>query len=198
MVGKVIIIGDSGVGKTTMLTQFIHERYNNQRDLTIGVDFGSKYVNVNGVDVRLQIWDTAGQECFRSISRSYYKGAKVAIIVFDAANNKYKDQLNLWINDLNMHNNNVKIIIVCNKKDKLSAYQQTNITQNIKESFNSQFHLISSKIFSDVEKVFINAAEIMYRDLKQLEEHHQQNNIIDFEKISVWNKIKIKVNTCFN
>jgi len=198
MVGKVIIIGDSGVGKTTMLTQFIHERYNNQRDLTIGVDFGSKYINVNGVDVRLQIWDTAGQECFRSISRSYYKGAKVAIIVFDAANNKYKDQLNLWINDLNMHNNNVKIIIVCNKKDKLSAYQQTNITQNIKESFNSQFHLISSKIFSDVEKVFINAAEIMYRDLKQLEEHHQQNNIIDFEKISVWNKIKIKVNTCFN
>ena len=198
MVGKVIIIGDSGVGKTTMLTQFIHERYNNQRDLTIGVDFGSKYINVNGVDVRLQIWDTAGQECFRSISRSYYKGAKVAIIVFDAANNKYKDQLNLWINDLNMHNNNVKIIIVCNKKDKLSAYQQTNITQNIKESFNSQFHLISSKIFSDVEKVFMNAAEIIYEDLKQLEEHHQQNNIINLEKISVWNNIKIKVNTCFN
>ena len=198
MVGKVIIIGDSGVGKTTMLTQFIHERYNNQRDLTIGVDFGSKYVNVNGVDVRLQIWDTAGQECFRSISRSYYKGAKVAIIVFDAVNNKYKDQLNLWLNDLNMHNNNVKIIIVCNKKDKLSAYQQTNISENIKESFNSQFHLISSKIFSDVEKVFMNAAEIIYEDLKQLEEHHQQNNIINLEKISVWNNIKIKVNTCFN
>ena len=197
MIGKVIIIGDSGVGKTTILTQFIHERYKNDHDLTIGVDFGSKYVNINNAEVRLQIWDTAGQECFRSISRSYYKDAKVAIIVFDAANNKYKEQLNSWINDINMHNNNVKIIIVCNKKDKLSKFQQTNISKKIKECYSNQFYLISSKIFSDVEKVFINAAEIIYEDLQHIEEHHQQNNIISFEKPSVWNNIKIKVKTCF-
>ena len=79
----------------------------------------------------------------------------------------------------------------------LSKFQQTNISKKIKECYSNQFYLISSKIFSDVEKVFINAAEIIYEDLQHIEEHHQQNNIISFEKPSVWNNIKIKVKTCF-
>ena len=175
MVGKVIIIGDSGVGKTTILTQFVHERYNNQHDLTIGVDFGTKCLNINGVDIKLQIWDTAGQEAFRSISRSYYKGAKVAIIVFDSRSLNYLDKVNSWIDDLQLHNDNVKIIIVGNKKDMLSIQQNSMLLNNMK-TFKYQSYLISSKNYSDVEKIFINAAEFIYESQKdELQTKHNED-----------------------
>jgi Ras-related protein Rab-2A len=175
MVGKVIIIGDSGVGKTTILTQFVHERYNNQHDLTIGVDFGTKCLNINGVDIKLQIWDTAGQEAFRSISRSYYKGAKVAIIVFDVRSVNYFNKVNSWIDDLQLHNDNVKIIIVGNKKDMLSIQQNSMLLNNMK-TFKYQSYLISSKNYSDVEKIFINAAEFIYESQKdELQTKHNED-----------------------
>jgi len=183
MVGKVIIIGDSGVGKTTILTQFLHKRYNNEHDVTIGVDFGSKNMNIHDVDITLQIWDTAGQECFRSISKSYYNGTHVAIIVFDATIYNYKKTLDLWINDLSTHNKVVKVILVCNKKDKLSTTEQTDISQYIRECYRNNFHLITSKDFNEVEKIFNDAAKIIHEDLTK--ENKDQINIINIKK-SVW------------
>ena len=194
MVGKVIIIGDSGVGKTSMLTQFVHERYNNNHDLTIGVDFGSKCVDVDGIDVKLQIWDTAGQEAFRSISRSYYKGAKVAIIVFDSRSLNYLDKVNSWINDLYMHNNDVNIIIVGNKKDMLSTIQQTSKFNEIKE-LNYPFYLISSKNYNEVEKIFVHAAQYIYESQKH--EHIDEIQQIIQIKSSVLNRILLKFKMCW-
>lgn len=80
---KIIVIGDSGVGKSCLLLKYTDNRFRAQHDLTIGVEFGCKQVTVNGQVVHLQIWDTAGQESFRSITRAYYKGAAAAILVYD-------------------------------------------------------------------------------------------------------------------
>ena len=72
---KYIIIGDTGVGKSCLLLQFTDKRFQPVHDLTIGVEFGARTVQIDGKAVKLQIWDTAGQESFRSITRSYYRGA---------------------------------------------------------------------------------------------------------------------------
>lgn len=76
-------IGDTGVGKSCLLLQFTDKRFQPVHDLTIGVEFGARMVGVDGRNVKLQIWDTAGQESFRSITRSYYRGAAGALLVYD-------------------------------------------------------------------------------------------------------------------
>jgi GTPase SAR1 family protein len=80
---KYIIIGDTGVGKSCLLLQFTDKRFQPVHDLTIGVEFGARQITVAGKQIKLQIWDTAGQESFRSITRSYYRGAAGALLVYD-------------------------------------------------------------------------------------------------------------------
>eukprot|EP01067_Filipodium_phascolosomae_P001876 Filipodium_phascolosomae@DN2186_c0_g1_i3.p1 len=80
---KYIIIGDTGVGKSCLLLQFTDKRFRSDHDLTIGVEFGSRLITLQQKQIKLQIWDTAGQESFRSITRSYYRGAAGALLVYD-------------------------------------------------------------------------------------------------------------------
>ena len=80
---KYIIIGDTGVGKSCLLLQFTDKRFQQVHDLTIGVEFGARMVKIEEKNIKLQIWDTAGQESFRSITRSYYRGAAGALLVYD-------------------------------------------------------------------------------------------------------------------
>ncbi|KFQ01026.1 Ras-related protein Rab-4B, partial [Haliaeetus albicilla] len=80
---KFLVIGSAGTGKSCLLHQFIENKFKQDSNHTIGVEFGSKVVNVGGKTVKLQIWDTAGQERFRSVTRSYYRGAAGALLVYD-------------------------------------------------------------------------------------------------------------------
>uniref|UniRef100_A0A2K6CC90 RAB4B, member RAS onco family n=1 Tax=Macaca nemestrina TaxID=9545 RepID=A0A2K6CC90_MACNE len=80
---KFLVIGSAGTGKSCLLHQFIENKFKQDSNHTIGVEFGSRVVNVGGKTVKLQIWDTAGQERFRSVTRSYYRGAAGALLVYD-------------------------------------------------------------------------------------------------------------------
>ena len=80
---RYIIIGDTGVGKSCLLLQFTDKRFQQVHDLTIGVEFGARMITIDNKQIKLQIWDTAGQESFRSITRSYYRGAAGALLVYD-------------------------------------------------------------------------------------------------------------------
>jgi Ras-related protein Rab-2A len=80
---KFIIIGDEAVGKTCVLLQFTDQRYRDYHEVTVGVEFGTKTLEIDGTNCKLQIWDTAGQDRFRSIVRSYYRGAAAALLVYD-------------------------------------------------------------------------------------------------------------------
>uniref|UniRef100_A0A8C9TKL7 RAB4B, member RAS oncogene family n=1 Tax=Scleropages formosus TaxID=113540 RepID=A0A8C9TKL7_SCLFO len=80
---KFLVIGSAGTGKSCLLHQFIESKFKQDSNHTIGVEFGSRVVNVGGKTVKLQIWDTAGQERFRSVTRSYYRGAAGALLVYD-------------------------------------------------------------------------------------------------------------------
>lgn len=80
---KFIFVGDTAVGKTSILSQFLNHHFDTNHEITIGVEFGSKTIMVNRQNIKLQIWDTAGQEEFRSITRSYYRSSAAALVVYD-------------------------------------------------------------------------------------------------------------------
>ena len=98
---KVVIIGDTAVGKTNILLRYVNEEYKMSHITTIGVDFKIKTVSVEGVKIKMQIWDTAGQERFKTITQTYYKGAAAVILVYSVADKKTFHSLENWIKQIN-------------------------------------------------------------------------------------------------
>ncbi|KAJ0174165.1 hypothetical protein K1T71_010311 [Dendrolimus kikuchii] len=109
---KYIIIGDTGVGKSCLLLQFTDKRFQPVHDLTIGVEFGARMITIDGKQIKLQIWDTAGQEAFRSITRSYYRGAAGALLVYDITRRDTFNHLTTWLEDARQHSNSNMVIML--------------------------------------------------------------------------------------
>ena len=117
---KLLLIGDSGVGKSCLLLRFADDTYTESYISTIGVDFKIRTIELEGKTVKLQIWDTAGQERFRTITSSYYRGAQGIILVYDVANRESFDALPKWFAELETYvSSSVVKIIVGNKVDKV-------------------------------------------------------------------------------
>ncbi|XP_056642151.1 ras-related protein Rab-18-B-like [Diorhabda carinulata] len=116
---KILIIGESGVGKSSLLLRFTEDNFDPEQTLTIGVDFKTKRLNIDGNTVKLAIWDTAGQERFRTLTPSYYRDAQGAILVFDVSNYASFSKLEMWLNELETYSTKSDIIkmIVGNKID---------------------------------------------------------------------------------
>jgi len=115
---KFIVIGDTAVGKSCLLHRFIDNKFKKESTHTIGVEFGSKIIEVGGRNVKLQIWDTAGQERFRSVTRSYYRGAAGAILVYDITSRETYNHVTGWLSDArSLANKDIAIILVGNKAD---------------------------------------------------------------------------------
>ena len=113
---KLILIGSSGVGKSCILQRYMKHTFEESYKCTIGVDFLMKSVIVNGQTVKLQLWDTAGQEKYKSMVSSYYRGANVALIVFDITNRPSFEALPLWIENFYKNGPEQKNIILIGNK----------------------------------------------------------------------------------
>ena len=115
---KIVLIGDSGVGKTNILSRYLTDKFSSTTQPTVGVEFGSKIVKKGEKLIKLQIWDTAGQERYKSITSAYYKGAKGAFVVYDISRKSTFDNVDKWINELkNNGSEDVFILLVGNKSD---------------------------------------------------------------------------------
>ncbi|XP_076270574.1 ras-related protein Rab-18-B-like isoform X2 [Rhynchophorus ferrugineus] len=116
---KILIIGESGVGKSSLLLRFTEDNFDPEQTLTIGVDFKTKKVTLDGNTVKLAIWDTAGQERFRTLTPSYYRDAQGAILVFDVSSYSTFAKLETWLSELDTYStkNNIVKMIVGNKID---------------------------------------------------------------------------------
>ena len=115
---KLVLIGDSGVGKTNILSRYLTNQFSSSTQPTVGVEFGSKIIKKGEKLIKLQIWDTAGQERYKSITSAYYKGAKGAYVVYDISRKSTFDNVDKWINELkNNGSEDVFILLVGNKSD---------------------------------------------------------------------------------
>src|SRR3972149_11875764 len=115
---KYTMIGDLSCGKSCLLLRFTDNRFESYLDATIGVEFGIKIVDVQGVPIKLQIFDTAGQESFRSITRSYYRNSTVVLLVFDISKKTTFDSITKWLKELEGYISKDNVIaLVGNKKD---------------------------------------------------------------------------------
>jgi len=165
---KYIIIGDTGVGKSCLLLQFTDKRFQPVHDLTIGVEFGCRMATIDGKEIKLQIWDTAGQESFRSITRSYYRGAAGALLVYDITRRETFNHLASWLEDAKQHaHSNMTIMLIGNKSD---LTHRRAVTYEEGEAFAKEHGLVfmetSAKTAFNVEDAFVNTAREIYHKIE--------------------------------
>lgn len=117
---KALLVGDSGVGKSSILLRFTADEFDDQQLSTIGVDFKVKFIDVGGRRVKLFVWDTAGQERFRTLTSSYYRGAQGIVLVYDCTNRQSFESLTFWQQEVkkNCSNQDAIKLLVANKIDR--------------------------------------------------------------------------------
>jgi Ras-related protein Rab-11A len=114
----VVLIGDSGVGKSNLLSRFTRNEFNLDSKSTIGVEFATRSIQVDAKTIKAQIWDTAGQERYRAITSAYYRGAVGALLVYDISKHQTYDNVTRWLKELRDHaDSNIVIMLVGNKSD---------------------------------------------------------------------------------
>ena len=213
---KFIIVGDSSVGKSNILLRFSRNIFDPGHQATLGIEFANKHVMYNNIDYLVQVWDTAGQENFRSVTRAYYKAAAVAMVVYDITNEESFEHIRQWIKDCkDLAPKSVQLVLIGNKSDLedkrailnqrgLELAKENNMLffetsalngNGVEEAFNKTIEVIDEKIRSgyyDMEN--LNSQGI--RKLKNGQEVNGERKI-DKESLTAGKKNK-KGDTCCN
>ena len=154
---KVLLLGDTKVGKTCFLMRYTDNTFQETHMSTIGLDYRLKTMKLSsGKNVKVQIWDTAGQDRFRAITKNYFKGAHGIILIYDVTDEQSFDNVSNWINQIKEEaSDNVIIFLVGNKIDDVENRKiQTESGKNLAENFQLQFYETSAKTGENVEKTF--------------------------------------------
>ena len=190
MIFKIILIGDTSVGKTNILTKYLSDEFDPNSKATVGVEFGTKNFKIENKIVKVQIWDTAGQERYRSITNAYYKGAKGAFIVYDIANKKTFDDIEKWISDLRTNSDeNLSIILIGNKTD-LNDKREVTTEEGKNKAELYKFAFIETSAFNgnNIEKAFNELITDVYKknheffEKKVKIEINKENKTIELDK----------------
>ena len=168
---KVAIIGDTLVGKSSIIQRILGKDFNNSYTQTIGFEFYTFKVRIKETDIRLQIWDTCGQENYRSLIQGFYRNSSLAILVYAIDNAKSFENLELWLNDIKMNSNpNIRIFFFFFKKDlEENREVHTDDAETFSQEHNLNLFLESSaKTGVNTEKMFVEAAHILFEDSQKL------------------------------
>ncbi|XP_023811563.1 ras-related protein Rab-8B [Oryzias latipes] len=164
---KLLLIGDSGVGKTCLLFRFSEDSFNTTFISTIGIDFKIRTIELDGKRVKLQIWDTAGQERFRTITTAYYRGAMGIMLVYDICNEKSFDNIKNWIRNIEEHaSSDVEKMILGNKCDMTDRRQVSKDRgEKLAIDYRVKFLETSAKSSLNVEEAFYTMARDILHNL---------------------------------
>jgi len=175
---KLLLIGDSGVGKTCVLFRFSEDAFNATFISTIGIDFKIRTIDLDGKKIKLQIWDTAGQERFRTITTAYYRGAMGIMLVYDITNEKSFDNIKNWIRNIEEHaSQDVEKMILGNKCDMNDRREVTKERgEELAIEYGIKFMETSAKASINVEEAFYTLArDIKAKMEKKLDVQNQTN-----------------------
>ena len=164
---KIILIGDSGVGKSCLTMKGTKNYFENYYSPTIGFEFFTFNVRIKDSKIRLQIWDTCGQEAYRSLISGFYRNSSLAILVYSIDNTNSFENLELWLNEIKVQGNpDVKIFLIGNKIDledkRRVTYEEGNKFK--KENGLNLFLETSAKTGTNAQKVFVEAAKVLYEE----------------------------------
>ncbi|KAF2152289.1 ras-domain-containing protein [Myriangium duriaei CBS 260.36] len=153
---KLVFLGEQSVGKTSLITRFMYDSFDNTYQATIGIDFLSKTMYLEDRTVRLQLWDTAGQERFRSLIPSYIRDSSVAVVVYDISNAKSFAQTRKWVDDVRSERGNDVIIVLVGNKTDLNDKREVTTAQGEEEAkkHNLMFLETSAKVGHNVKPLF--------------------------------------------
>ncbi|CAL9763505.1 unnamed protein product [Musa acuminata subsp. burmannicoides] len=162
---KVVLIGDSGVGKSNLLSRFTRNHFSIDSKSTIGVEFATRTLQVEGKTVKAQIWDTAGQERYRAITSAYYRGALGALLVYDVTKPKSFENVDRWLKELRDHADaNIVVMLIGNKTDlKHLRAVASEDAQSFAEKEGLSFVETSALEATNVEKAFQIVLAEIYR-----------------------------------
>ena len=166
---KYVVIGEAGVGKTSIARQFIFNDYSHRYNTTIGVDFSCKTLSIGDKNIKIQIWDTAGQESFRSIISSYYKDTVGVIIVVDNYDNKSLETIKYWQQEYykkQKYNQHVFFMVLINKIDLFSESFNYNLIKDYCTNNNIIFYGVSAKTGCNINESFRYLTTHIYRKTK--------------------------------
>ena len=197
---KVVIVGDSGVGKSNLIKRFTSNEFNANSKATVGVEFLSKSYKINDKIFKIEMWDTAGQERYKSITSAYYKGAKGALIVYDITRKCTFDNIDKWISDLKLNGDkNICIVILGNKSD-LDDKREVSKGDGIKKSemYKTAFLETSALNGDNIGKAFDEIIEQIIQNNKSFFEDSNKKEMDKGVNLNESNKDNDKKKCCIS
>lgn len=197
---KVVVVGDSGVGKTNLIKRFIIDTFSKDTKATVGVEFLSKNFLINGETFKIEIWDTAGQERYKSITAAYYKGAKGAMIVYDVTNQKSFENIDKWSSEIREKAaKTINLMVIGNKIDLTDK-----IVVKSDEALNKGKMLdipvmeTSALDSTNVKEAFYQLLREMYKSIKSIMKQQEEKGqeAIEGEGVSLNVKTEDKKKAC--
>ena len=181
---KILLVGDSGGGKTNIMLRYLNKEFNINTKATVGVEFGSKNIIIDKKVIKGQIWDTAGQERYRAITSSYYKGAHGAFVVYDITLKESFEAVDRWINDLrNNTDERLEIILIGNKSDLEEKRQVTKEEGEEKAKEKEVAFMETSALnCNNIEKAFNEILNKVYLAYKPQEKKSEGGFIESYSK----------------
>ena len=181
---KIMVLGESKVGKTSLIKRYTKDQFGGVYLTTVGMDFQDKIIEIEDKKVRLQVWDTAGQERFRNVTKSYFQSSHGLLVVYDITDKESFEKINFWIE--NIKNNapeNAKLILVGNKCDLANERKVTiEDGENKARNYNIKFFESSAKDGTNVNELFFYLANEIYQDEKTKGKDNKKTMQLDSKK----------------
>ena len=177
---KVVIVGESGVGKTSIISQFINETFQINTESTSGATFSSKTVLCsNNNKLKLEIWDTAGQERFRALTKMFYKDAGAAIVVYDITQKKSFEEIQkYWVEQIKTFNDKIILVIVANKSDLIEKEGiKEDVVRKYANDINASFIVCSALNRNGIDEIFLTIGNKYFKlDADDNKNNNNNNN----------------------